>query len=145
MDQAGPILLERTNRIEKFGSCKFCDQPAVACCEWPVEHFVLTSYELLKVGDRVRRAFGGKGQQPPATVIFVGPGLRKRAIRFPARLQIFLAIRGKQKEFLVFPYSPVQVAKECPCLMPVCENHLRCVEPGVEYCADHWQAWSAVA
>jgi hypothetical protein len=29
--------------------------------------------------------------------------------------------------------------------MPVCEDHLRCVEPGVEYCANCWGLWERVA
>ena len=102
-------------------------------------------YIELKVGDRVRRAIDRLQKRPPATVSHIEDWYATDFEMVPQHLQICLRIRGKEKEIIVMRYSFVQVAKECPCLMPVCENHLRCVEPGVEYCMDHWNAWSAVA
>ena len=133
-------------RCDCYGdSCKFCDQPAVACCEWPIEGFKVVHYYELKIGDRVRRAIDRLQRRPPATVTHVAEFFRTNTDAYASDLQICLRIRGKDKEIIVKKLSLVQVAKEVPCLMPVCEDHLRCVEPGVEYCMDHWNAWSAVA
>jgi hypothetical protein len=86
----------------------------------------------------VRRAIDKTGR-PPATVRYLDDRLPNGFIK------VVLAIRNKDKEIQVCLDSPVQVERSTPCGMPVCENHLRRVEPGVEYCADHWHGWEAVA
>lgn len=127
------------------GECGFCSDRAVTLCEWPVERFRTAQYKDLKVGDRVRRALDRLKNRPAATVSSIAPWFAVDTDTMPSGLQVCLEIRNKTKEIIVRAWSPVQVERRQPCGMPVCENHLRSVEPGVEYCRDHWESWSAVA
>ena len=97
------------------------------------------------MGDRVRRAVDRLQKRPPAKVIHIAPWFAQAGDTIPAGLQLCLLIRAKTKEVIVRGCSPVQVAREQPCGMPVCEDHLRRVGDGVEYCCGHWEAWEAVA
>lgn len=125
-------------------ACRFCGLPVAARCAWPSELFVRVLYRHLKVGDRVKRTIESDALslRPAASILHIEPIELKGYID---AMRIVLGIGGRQKEIEVRGYSPVLVLRQQPCQMPVCENHLRRVEDGVEYCADHWHAWSEVA
>ncbi len=59
--------------------------------------------------------------------------------------KILLHVHARHKEVIVSVFDKVRVEREQPCLMPVCELHLRSVYDGVEYCQDHWHSWESVA
>lgn len=124
--------------------CSFCGAEALARCEWPVPRFVVVCYDDLKVGDRVRRNIDRLQRRAPARVLELAP-YRVPGALLDAGLQVTLGIRGKSKTVIVLQESRVQVEREQPCLNAVCENCLRRVEDGVEYCRDHWNSWQAVA
>ena len=139
-----PVVQDR-HRPPKPPSCEFCDQPAVAKCGWPVGKFVTVRYKNLKVGDRVRRAVDRLQRRAPAVVESVEPLFLSECRTMYWDLQVCLKIRGKTREIIVKPDSRVQVERPGICLAPVCENHLRRVEDGVEYCQTHWTSWAEVA
>lgn len=122
--------------------CRFCDKRAVAYCNWPEGRFAQALYRELQPGDTVRRLQHKGNSKRPATVWHVSTIEKEGYI--DARL-IVLKIGSRFKEITVRGYSLCQKEIQGPCSVPVCENHLRCVEPGVEYCYDHWRSWEAVA
>lgn len=126
------------------GRCH-CGLRAVAVCMWPVERFARTTYGCLQVGDRVKRATGGSKDRPPATVMHVAKWSGSSDGTGPYGLQIELKIGTRVKEIIVLRESRVMVARMGPCLATVCENHLRRVWDGVEYCQSHWGAWETAS
>lgn len=129
--------------MRNIGPCAFCQEPAITCCEWPVDRYLLDSVDRVKVGDRVRRATERRGR-PPAIVEFITPWFPSNTS--PQDGYLVELKLPKRTRPAVMPYGHIlQVLRSTPCGMPVCEDHLRCVEPGVEYCQDHWHSWSMVA
>lgn len=125
--------------------CRFCASPWAARCSWPSADFIRATYREIKEGDRVRRSTesASLAARPSAIVRSIEP------LAFEGfsddLIIIVLQIGTKGKEITVRKDSPVRVLRPQPCGLPVCESHLRRVWDGVEYCAEHWHAWQAVA
>lgn len=123
--------------------CHFCGEPAVAACAWPSEGFEVSRYFLLRPGDRVKRAIERLQHRPPATVVEYQR--LDLTLAGDHAYEIALRIGSRVKVIQVWGDSRVMVARVRACSEPVCENHLRLVDEKRVYCADHWNAWEAVA
>jgi hypothetical protein len=124
--------------------CQFCKQPAVARCEWGVEGLRAVTYADIKPGDRIRRVTDSCHRRKPAVVAEVS-NINDQGEEMLTTLRLVLQLSTGLRVVYHSRFARVMAVREVPCLAPVCENHLRCVEPGCEYCADHWHAWEAVA
>jgi len=131
--------------VRNLGSCGFCDAPAVARCEWPVPRFVMATYADLKVGDHLQRGRRGSGEPESSVVEDIEPVYATPDAEFSCSRKIVLHVHDRHKEVIVSAFENVRVERDQPCLMPVCELHLRSVHDGVEYCESHWHSWESVA
>lgn len=136
-DMRCSILCPHEQRVNT--TCRFCTEPPVAQCAWPVEKLAFAHYGDVKVGDRIKRVVEFRAEcRPPAEVVVVercGVG----------EIRLVLAIGSRMKEIREKVTGLLRIAGEQACGVPVCELHLRSVSDGRQYCMDHWDAWEKVA